>query len=610
MTGMQQLVSLTPGCEAERGCEIRLSTMASTKKGRSRPMRLISEHMPQTLKRRLLRGIPEPVWQSLRPIVHGTTSVQRRLRQLRSRRALASLPLEIRGDRLPLAHRGSNWLAHPTFSFRSTEVIASHLALVADSLAAESVPFVVLDAEPNRRRLVVVSDRHASRARAALTQHLASEGVHFQTVGSGRRTRGGIFGHDEVPPEATRLRIFRVLATFDQVLLSAQELGCDLQFWHEIDEASVGPAGEPMPSGTWVAPTNNPWFQVIQPEQQKTVDREVDGLARPTLACVSAPHFESVRFPIDVVYTWVDGDDPEWLRRKTAALHGTSRTGELKPLAANRSRFSSRDELRYSMRSLDMYAGWVRHVYLVTDDQVPEWLDTSHPGLSVISHRELFGERGQLPTFNSHAIESQLHHIPGLAEHFLYLNDDVFFGRPVTPDRFVLSNGTSLFHLSRAKLDPGPVNPADWPVMAAGKLNRALISNRFQHQVTNKFKHVPHSLRRSVLAEIEATFDTEHAETARAQFRREGDIAIPSSLAHYYGYFTGRSAPGTIRYLYADIAETQTPDRLANLLRRRDVDIFCLNDTDSSQADHSRQTAMLEEFLSAYFPLPSSFELT
>jgi hypothetical protein len=144
--------------------------------------------------------------------------------------------------------------------------------------------------------------------------------------------------------------------------------------------------------------------------------------------------------------------------------------------------------------------------------------------------------------------------------------------------------------------------------MAAGKLNRALITQHFGHQVTRKFKHVPHSLRRSVLAEIEAKFAAEHTQTAQAQFRSDGDIAIPSSLAHYYGYFTGRSAPGNLRYFYADIAQADTSDRLTALLRRRDVDVFCLNDTDSSHLDNDLHAAMLADFLAAYFPLPSRFE--
>ena len=128
----------------------------------------------------------------------------------------------------------------------------------------------------------------------------------------------------------------------------------------------------------------------------------------------------------------------------------------LHALAANESRFASRDELRYSLRSLDMYADWVRHVYLVTDDQVPVWLDTDATrGSPWSSHRELFGDRGRLPTFNSHAIESQLHHIQGLAEQYLYLNDDVFFGRPLSPSLFFHGNGLAIFFLSGAKIGLG-----------------------------------------------------------------------------------------------------------------------------------------------------------
>jgi hypothetical protein len=245
---------------------------------------------------------------------------------------------------------------------------------------------------------------------------------------------------------------------------------------------------------------------------------------------------------------------------------------------------------------------------LVTDDQVPEWLDVDHPKLTVVTHKDIFGDRGKLPTFNSHAIESQLHHIDGLSEHFLYLNDDVFFGRPVDPTRFVLSNGVSQFFLSQAKIALGQPNVLDWPVMAAGKRNRDLIAQRFGQQPTNKMKHVPHAMQRAVLQEIEDAFPEEHRLTARSQFRAATDIAIPSSLAHYYGYFTRRAVPGTIRYFYADIARRDTPARLNALLRRRDVDVFCLNDHDSSTVSAEEQKRILTSFLESYFPLASSFE--
>lgn len=88
---------------------------------------------------------------------------------------------------------------------------------------------------------------------------------------------------------------------------------------------------------------------------------------------------------------------------------------------------------RYSLRSLEANAPWIRHIYIVTNGQVPSWLDTSNPRVSIVPHDAIFANRSVLPTFSSLAIEFNLHRIPGLSETFLYFNDDVFLGRPVTP---------------------------------------------------------------------------------------------------------------------------------------------------------------------------------
>ena len=50
--------------------------------------------------------------------------------------------------------------------------------------------------------------------------------------------------------------------------------------------------------------------------------------------------------------------------------------------------------------------------------------------------QEIFPNKSHLPTFSSPAIESHLHRIPGLSHKFLYLNDDVMFGREVCLDDF------------------------------------------------------------------------------------------------------------------------------------------------------------------------------
>ncbi|XP_078683763.1 N-acetylglucosamine-1-phosphotransferase subunits alpha/beta-like isoform X1 [Branchiostoma floridae x Branchiostoma belcheri] len=100
------------------------------------------------------------------------------------------------------------------------------------------------------------------------------------------------------------------------------------------------------------------------------------------------------------------------------------------------SRFEDNEELRYSLRSIERYAPWVRHVYIVTNGQIPSWLNLDNPRLTIVTHSDLFPNASHLPSFSSPAIEAHLHRIPGLSNKFIYLNDDVMFGAEVWPDDF------------------------------------------------------------------------------------------------------------------------------------------------------------------------------
>ncbi len=64
-------------------------------------------------------------------------------------------------------------------------------------------------------------------------------------------------------------------------------------------------------------------------------------------------------FEVDLVYTWVDGNDPAWQKK-----HATF-TGK-KPVGADvdcKGRYADNDELKYSLRSVEKYAPWIRHTY-------------------------------------------------------------------------------------------------------------------------------------------------------------------------------------------------------------------------------------------------------
>lgn len=106
--------------------------------------------------------------------------------------------------------------------------------------------------------------------------------------------------------------------------------------------------------------------------------------------------------PIDVVYTWVNGSDPVFLQNLEEHV-------PILDINSAVSRFSDKDELRYSLRSLEMYAPWVRHVYIITNGQIPSWLDMDNSRVTVVTHDDIFIDKSDLPTFSSPAIESHIH---------------------------------------------------------------------------------------------------------------------------------------------------------------------------------------------------------
>jgi len=116
--------------------------------------------------------------------------------------------------------------------------------------------------------------------------------------------------------------------------------------------------------------------------------------------------------PIDAVYTWVNGSDPDFIQSLNDYKHGSIQA----------SRYQDFDQLLYSLRSIEQYASWIRHVFIVTNGQIPSWLDLSSERVTIVTHNEIYPDKSHLPTFSSPSIETHLHQIPNLSERFIYLN--------------------------------------------------------------------------------------------------------------------------------------------------------------------------------------------
>lgn len=131
---------------------------------------------------------------------------------------------------------------------------------------------------------------------------------------------------------------------------------------------------------------------------------------------------------IDFVIAWVDGADPDWQAARSAFSAPSAD-------AAGDHRYRDHGLLRYWFRAVERFAPWVRTIHFITWGHVPDYLRTDAPKLHIVHHGDFIPE-GYLPTFSSHVIEANLHRIPGLAEHFVYFNDDMFLLRPVGPEDF------------------------------------------------------------------------------------------------------------------------------------------------------------------------------
>ena len=169
-----------------------------------------------------------------------------------------------------------------------------------------------------------------------------------------------------------------------------------------------------------------------------------EDIKRPGASAPSATA-SSAEDAVDVVIAWVDGADPEHRARRKRYLADPGGDAELERAAHDERRFSDNDEIRFCLRSIRNYAPWARTIWLVTDNQFPAAIDRTkaeRDNIRVVDHREIFrGYEQLLPTFNSYAIETMLWRIDGLADRFLYFNDDMMLVGPVEPTDFFSNEG-------------------------------------------------------------------------------------------------------------------------------------------------------------------------
>jgi UDP-glucose 4-epimerase len=474
-------------------------------------------------------------------------------------------------------------------SLTPLQASAEDVIAVADALSTAGIDYLLVRGDTSAP-VLAVDRRHRRRVASVLATAFENEPFYSKAgrdaalfVADGRLASSG---------KARVVRLYRPRVDLAGRLRYGAAHGVRLEFWDfGADEI--------------VAPAPNAVMRARLPRQE-AIEATVVRYGRewPTLAGMFDPLASDITFDIDIVFSWVDGSSAEFQRLRAQRMNSYL-VGAGDDSAA---RYRQLDEIRYALRSVYLFAPWIRRIFIVTDSPPPAWL-AEHPAVTIVPSTAFFRDPANLPTHNSHAIESQLHHIEGLSEHFLYSNDDMFFGRPVAPDMFFSPGGITKFIQSATRIGLGENSVERSGFENAARVNRNLLRRRFGRVTTRHLEHAPTPLRRSVLQELEDEFPEDFARTAASPFRASTDISVTNSLYHFYALMTGRAVEQTgARVTYVETTLRSSLRQMAELLRTRSQDFFCLNDGSEPEISMETRTKAVVEFLESYFPIAAPWE--
>lgn len=328
---------------------------------------------------------------------------------------------------------------------------------------------------------------------------------------------------------------------------------------------------------------------------------------------------------IDFVIPWVDGSDPDWCEKK--AKYSGLNTGNGNIAA----RFRDWEILKYWFRAVEKYAPWVRCIYFVTDNQKPEWLNLDHPKLRWVKHTDYIPEE-YLPTFCSRTIELNFHRIEGLAEQFVYFNDDMFLNAAVKPEDFFVNGKPcdsaiftaftscdasdtyihaqcNVMAVINSHFHKREVLKKHWCKFYNLLYGKYLVKNIYFSAIKwfSNFQngHIPSSMLKSTYEEVWQKETTLLHKTSENKFHSMSDVN--QYIMSYYNICSGRFVPRSPHFGKCYGIERDDQEMIADILKGKHK-VICVNDH-PYVTDYEAEKAKLIEVFEKKFPQKSSFEL-
>jgi hypothetical protein len=324
---------------------------------------------------------------------------------------------------------------------------------------------------------------------------------------------------------------------------------------------------------------------------------------------------------IDFVVPWVNGSDPLWIEKFNKYAPDEKKITVDISLA----RYRNDNLFKYWFRSIEQNAGWVHKIFLITDDQIPQWLDLSNEKLILVNHTDYIPEK-YLPVFTSHSIEIYLHQIKNLSEYFVYFNDDMYLLNPVDSGYFFRNNLPRDFAILK------PMHPSFYEHIILNNLieinkhynKNDVIKKNFTKYINIKYgkylfrscyfshlknlpgffnKHMPQAFLKKTFKEVWDNCENILLNTSLNKFRNIANVN--QYLFRYWQLVNGNFIPQTDfkNRRYYDVNEKSLKD-IQIAMKSKHIKELCVNDDDSPDGCYK----MLNEYFEKKFPMKSSFE--
>lgn len=327
---------------------------------------------------------------------------------------------------------------------------------------------------------------------------------------------------------------------------------------------------------------------------------------------------------IDFVITWVDGSDPKWQEEKNKYFKKNL------DVDCRENRYRDWDNLKYLFRGIEKFAPWVNKVFFITCGQKPSWLNEKNEKLVLVKHKDYMPEE-YLPTFNSNAIELNIHRIKELSENFVLFNDDMFIINKVRKEDFfrnglpcdsailspiisydkdgfakVLQNNMGIINTYFDKKSSMKKNIYKWYNLKYGKmLMRTICMQPWKHFTGFFDIHLPTSIKKSLMTELWNKEYDYFNNTSLTKFR-DNSNNINQWIFRYWNLASGNFETRSIKF--GRKFQYGIDEDIYKCISKQKYKIVCLNDTEADY-DFEVEKEKTKKAFEQILPEKSSFEI-